>query len=585
MPPTTNTSATGPAAKASSPGRLRLILGFGMAAAVAVCFFYLGLFAARAQSQRMKEELRDEFSGQVTRLERRVDMIQGVRRAQPSRAEAVFDLIGRFVARNPGGEGAMEIAAYDPANRRLWVTCATRPMLRVIDLTDPTAPRLREQVDLSKWGGGVNSVAVHGQTVAAAVEGFDKTDRGCVVLLDTEGAFLNALPVGCLPDMLTYTPDGTRLVVACEGEADDSYMIDPEGTIAVIDLTAQPVDLSARDVTLLDFRSCNRDLPDGVLVTSPHSTAAQDIEPEYVAISPDSTTAWVTLQENNALAIVDLTVPAIRKVVGLGMKDHSQPGAGLDASDRDGGIHIATQPVWGMYQPDGIACFQAAGKLWLITANEGDPRDKTGWSDETRVQKLDLDTDAFQGPHDVTSRDQAGRLQVSRVVGDDDGDGRHERLCAFGARSLAVWTPEGTLVADTGDAMEQVIAGRWANFFNCDSDANDSFDGRSDNRGPEPESVVVGHFQGRCVAFVCIERFSAVMAWDVTDPESPTLLEVATTRNFQAHTVDAMGDLAPEGLLLIRAEDSPIGQPLLIVIYEVSGTLGIFRVGLPARVP
>ncbi len=255
--------------------------------------------------------------------------------------------------------------------------------------------------------------------------------------------------VGALPDMVTFTPNGRYVLSANEGEPSDDYSVDPEGSISVIDVGQGPEHAIALTADFLRFNEQRASLErQGVRISAPNANApdgratlAEDLEPEYIAIAPDGQTAWVTLQENNALAIVDIPRARVECIVPLGLKDHSCTGNGFDASDRDGddggaGIHIRRWPVFGMYQPDSIAAFNVAGATYLVTANEGDTRDYTGFSDIARVSELKLDNSIDES---LKQDENLGRLKVSRVGGDTDGDGDVDRLLVFGGRSMAIW--------------------------------------------------------------------------------------------------------------------------------------------------
>jgi hypothetical protein len=80
------------------------------------------------------------------------------------------------------------------------------------------------------------------------------------------------------------------------------------------------------DVRTADFKTFNNPnvpLDPSIRIFGPNATVAQDIEPEYIAVSHDSRTAWATCQENNALAIIDIRSATVTKLVGLDFKDHS----------------------------------------------------------------------------------------------------------------------------------------------------------------------------------------------------------------------------------------------------------------------
>ena len=80
-----------------------------------------------------------------------------------------------------------------------------------------------------------------------------------------------------------------------------------------------------------------------------------------------------------------------------------------------------------------------------------------------------------------------------------------------------------------------------------------------DDKGVEPESVVLGEIDGRTYAFVGLERVGGVMVYDVTDPANASFTQYI--RNEDENGV--LQDLAPEGLRFISASDSPTGNPLL----------------------
>ena len=207
--------------------------------------------------------------------------------------------------------GAVEIAAYDPVTRRAFLTFAARPHIEIIDVSDPASPFLTQTIDLTPWGAGAHttSVAVHSGIVAAAVPlGINDTAPGKVLFFDVHGNFVNEVTVGALPDMLTFTPNGQSLLTANEGQPRDDYSFDPEGSVSIIDMRGGAASLTQADVTTARFTAFNAPaaIDPRIRIFGPGASVAQDLEPEYIAISPDSKTAWVTLQENNALAIIDL---------------------------------------------------------------------------------------------------------------------------------------------------------------------------------------------------------------------------------------------------------------------------------------
>lgn len=493
-----------------------------------------------------------------------------------------LSLLGRYES-GAFDEGAAEITAYDPATRRVFTVNAQAGTVDVLDLTRPSQPRRVAQLATP----GANSVAVHDGLVAVAQQADRKTDRGTVAFFRAaDGRHLRDVRVGALPDMVTFTPRGDRLVVANEGEP-ESYCAaeadDPAGSVSVVDLDrGRDGRLRGAAVRTAGFGKWDGKEKQlrkaGVRLTGPGASASSDLEPEYVAVSADGRTAWVTLQENNALAVVDLRRARVKKVVPLGLKDHSAPGNGLDASDRDGGAHIRNWPVKGMYQPDAVAAFSSRGKNFLATANEGDAREWGCFEEEVRVKSLQLSPKAFPNAAELQQDAALGRLNVSSAS-PRDAQGRVTELHAFGSRSLSVRDSRGRLLWDSGDELEQLTARLNPAHFNTNHTENEP-DGRSDNKGPEPEGVTTGTVRGTSYAFVGLERAGGIVAYDLTDPRAPKFAGHVNSRDFTGDpAAGTAGDLGPEGLLFIPAKDSPTGDPLLVVGHEVSGTTAVYRVG------
>ena len=472
------------------------------------------------------------------------------------------------------GSGA-EIVSYDADSQRLFVVTGGEN-LEILDISNPITPTLVVTVPVG--GGGANSVSVHDGYVATAVQNSDKTANGFASFYDVDGNFVVSVTVGALPDMITFTPDGQKVIVANEGEPNDDYTIDPEGSVSVIDVSGGIVNLTQTDVTHIDFTDFNvggsreADLPADVRIFGPGASVAQDLEPEYVAVSKDSSTAWITLQENNAIAIIDLATNEITEIAALGFKDHSAFGNQLDPSNRDDGIVIGNWPVKGMYMPDSIAAYEVDGETYLITGNEGDSRDYAGFSEEVRVADLMLDPAVFTPTAFFTDDTHLGRLKTTITMGDADHDDLYEEIYAYGARSFSVWSDAGSLVFDSGDQFEHLTAAFSPTIFNSEG-ATDTFDDRSDDKGPEPEGVTKGVVNGRTYAFIGLERISGIMVYDVTDPTMPTFVQYVPPTN---------GEVAPEGLLFISAEDSPTCNPLLVVAYEVSKHTTVYKLGATA---
>lgn len=457
-----------------------------------------------------------------------------------------------------GVEAGAEISAFDPLTDTVFATNSDANTVDRFDLSNPGSPVPLTPIDLDPYGDEPNSVAVADGIVAVAVQAATKTDPGVVVFFDVNGAFLGQVTVGALPDMVAFTPDGQTLLVANEGEPNDDYTIDPEGTVSIIDLGDG---VGSATVQTADFTAFNGNAPDGVRVFGPGATVAQDLEPEFIVT--DGSTAWVALQENNALAVVDIASATVTQLFALGFKDHSVPGFGLDASDRDDGINIANWPVLGMYQPDSIALFSRGGIPYVLTANEGDARDYDGFSEEDRADDLNLDPAVFPDAATLQLDENLGRINVTTATGNTDGDPEFEQIVVYGGRSFSVWNGlTGAQVYDSGDDFEQITALEGLPFFNND-------DGRSDNKGPEPEGIDVGTVNGRTFAFIGLERVGGIFVYEITDPTQPVFVDLIL--------VDP-SDERPEGIEFIPADLTPTGTPWLTATFEDSGTIGVWEI-------
>lgn len=455
-----------------------------------------------------------------------------------------------------GGEGAAEITAYDPQTRKLFVVTnsGATTEIDVVDLSNPNLPVAKGFIDVAPYGGGVNSVAVYDGKLAAAIEGYEKTDAGKVVIFKTsDHSLVREITVGALPDMVTYSPDGKYLLTANEGEPNDAYTIDPVGSVSIISVKANYA------VTTLDFGSFAGQAAalkaKGLRIFGPNASFAQDIEPEYISVSSDSKTAWVTLQENNAIAKIDINSKKIQSIFPLGFKNYNLSANAIDPSDKDGGIAPAAWPLKGMYQPDAIAVFEDRGIPYLFTANEGDVREWGAYAENQRVKNLNLDPVAFADASLKTDA-KLGRLNVTTTLGDTDGDGDFDELYSFGARSFSVWNGiNGELVFDSKNELEQKCIE--AGYYD---------DGRSDDKGVEPEGVTVGLVGRQVIAFIGMERADAVAIYDITQPNQPRFIKIL-----------ACGD-APEGLTFIHASSSPTKKSLLVVSSENDGVIRVYSV-------
>lgn len=455
------------------------------------------------------------------------------------------------------GEGAAEISAFDPGTQRLFVTNTASLQIEVFNLSNPSLPVFLTAINISSFGRGVQSVDVSDGKLAAAILGFTKTDNGKVVIFNTSDySVVKEITVGALPDMVKYSYDGKYIVTANEGEPNSDYTIDPVGSISIIRVFQNYA------VTTTDFSGFAGQEASlktkGFRRFGPNASFAQDIEPEYVTISANSKTAWVSLQENNAIAEVNLPAGNITKIMPLGFKDFSQTQNAIDASDRPAGtIFQSTWPVKGMYLPDAIAVYEKTGTPYIFSANEGDSRDYPPfYSEETRVKDITLDPTAF--PNVATLRTDAnlGRLKITNALGDTDHDGDFDELYAYGGRSFSVWNGNnGQQVFDSRNELDNkcLAAGYYA-------------DDRSDDKSVEPESITLGYVGNKAIAFIGMERSNSVAIYNINNPSNPAFIKLLQTGT------------GPEGLLFIPSTQSPSGKSLLVVSCETDGTVKVYQV-------
>jgi hypothetical protein len=471
--------------------------------------------------------------------------------------------------------------------------------MNIVDFSNPAAMSNIATIDIASFG-GINSVAVRNGIVAVAIEATNLTDAGSVLFFDKDGALLKQVTVGSMPDMLTFSPNGNLVLTADEGEPNDAYTIDPEGTVSIIDISGGIANLTQANVTKVNFNSYDAQLAalrtQGIRIYGPSATVSKDFEPEYIAFSADGNTAYVTLQENNAIAVLDMATKTFTAIRPLGLKDHNLLKNGLDASDNPGGlanVNITNLPVKGMYQPDAIAGFSVGGINYLVTANEGDSRvypragspvgaEGSIYNEEVRVGATAYVLDPAKFPDAALLKNNSvlGRLQLTNKTGDTDGDGDFDEIHALGARSFSIWKPTAIgleQVFDSGDQFERITLANatYGSIFNASHD-NNTPKNRSDNKGPEPEGVSISTLNGKIYAFIALERIGGVMVYNITDPVNPVFVQWANTRST---TTAGVGDLGSEGIFFIKAEDSPTGAPLVVVSNEVSSTISVYSVG------
>ena len=518
-------------------------------------------------------------------------------------------------------KSAAEIPTYCQKTKRVFVVNADSGQVDVLALGDDGSLTKVGSIDAaSDLGNGmsaVNSVSVYGGTLAIAIEAGVITENGRVAFYDTESLELKgSVEAGALPDMVTFTPDGKWVLVANEGEPNEEYTIDPEGTVTVIDVRSGFAEPDKRTVTFRDWNPDGRhaqELPElkkrglrifgqvsqsGDLKKKIPATFAQDAEPEWIAVDHESRFAYVCLQEVNAVAEIDIAKATVCRIIPLGYKNFGEAGNGIDASDEDNRIDIRPRSgLFGILQPDTIRIYQQNGKRLLVTANEGDSRvrptsdDAVPGLEEGAVfeDEASLDDWPTAGTQfeKKTSDTELGRLKLVRDLVDDhlDEKGRPTQLFAFGSRSFSILDlTTGGLVFDSGDDFEQITAKRYPEFFNVSNDSLKK-EKRSRSKGPEPEGLVLGTVGQKTYAFVGLERIGGIMVYDITNPESSKHVGYFNNRQFDVPATlsdgtanpDA-GDSGIEGLIFVPAEKSPTSTNLVVVGNETSGTTTVWEV-------
>ena len=537
-----------------------------------------------------------------------------------------INLIGRAVLNAQSPEGAAEIVAYQASKKWIYAinSSGDEAVVNIIpaDTFDTAAlvkdnegivnaTNLASAITLSlneNTPGDANSIAIdaNNQLLAVAMAATNVGEAGQIAFYNIGGdtpVFIKNVTVGALPDMVTFSHDGAKVVVANEGEPNGDYSIDPEGTISIIDINNGTIADTALSINFQAYNNKQAELEaQGLVFANPtgrtingnliNTTVAMDLEPEYVSISKDNKYAYVSIQENNALAIINLEDNSL-ELKGLGFKDWSN--LQFDASDKDGGVNFKSYPgLYGMYQPDTIASFSWKGANFIVSANEGDAREyffdasdeadciaqggldydaKDGclaYIDESRVEDL-----ALAANFDYLNNDDndIGRLKVTTVKGDKNNDGQYESLYAYGARSFTIWDSNGLVVFDSGDQIARVTASVHGNAFNNNEDENKG-DTRSDDKGAEPEALTLGEVGDRLFAFVGLERMGAIMVFDITNPYDVKFQDYFYNRGLEP-SANISGDLAPEGMTFVPAAQSETNEALLIIGNEISGSIAV----------
>ncbi|WP_127846321.1 choice-of-anchor I family protein, partial [Psychroflexus aestuariivivens] len=500
----------------------------------------------------------------------------------PTASENILD-ISLLTSHLVDENGTAEITAFDEDTQRLFVVNNTH--IEIVDFSDPANLVNSTNIDVTPYGASAQSVAIKNGLVAIAVANSVETDNGFVLFTDTDGNNPQTVEVGALPDMLTFTPDGTKLLVANEGQPNADYSIDPEGSVSVIDVTGGLDNITQTEVQNLDFNAFDSELAtllaNDVRIFGPNATVSQDLEPEYIVVSENSERAYVSLQENNAYAVVDLVNSVVESIIPYGLKDHSLTENSLDVNDNIDFIFDATWPIKGMYMPDGIATYMVDGTTYIVTANEGDAREYDTYEEEVNLGDAgyELDPSVFTNAEILAMESNLAAINISNASGDSNDDGLFEEIHVYGGRSFSIYEAEsGVQVYDSGNDFERIIAADpvYSEIFNA-SNSNNNYKNRSDNKGVEPEGVIVQEINDAMYAFVILERVGGVMVYDVTNPNAPQFIDYKNNRDATEGGEES-GDLGPEGILYIPADQNALDIGLLVISNEVSATVSVYAI-------
>ena len=494
------------------------------------------------------------------------------------------ELAGRYNSGAMSADGgSLEIVQYNAENGFAYAVSGVKGKLIAVDLNaslsgdkaaalNGTEYDIRSLVRADNFTyGDMTSVAVSpdGGTLAAAIQAEDYTASGIVAVFtcgaDGSLTLRGTVSVGVQPDMVTFTPDGKYILTADEGEPRMGYTaegaVDPKGSVTVI----KAADLSARtvDFTAFDSAGARAALAAEGVVLKKDTAPSVDLEPEYIAC--DNDTAYITCQEANAIAVLDIAKGEFTGVWSVGFEDYSQVPVDLGNDDKTY-APSTYEDLKGIRMPDAVSLYQVNGTTYLITANEGD----------SRTWPVGLETDVNESkskksPNGKTFEKKVTWFDASQYDGLESGVDY-----LFGGRSFSVLRVTETgleEVYDSGSAFEAITAKHFPDFFNCSND-NIDLEDRSGKKGPEPEGTAVGAVNGRTYAFIALERIGGVMIYDITDPAKAEFVNYINSREFAA---DIQGDVSPEGLCFVPAAESKTGKPLLLAACEVSGTLAVYE--------
>ena len=430
--------------------------------------------------------------------------------------------IDALSAYNSGYEKGTEIISVQQTTLRAVLSNSESGVVDILDIRQPAHLQRIARFSLKlKKGEELTSVAFHPNLdqFAAVIDAGNSPGRLEIRSAST-GLLIDRVVVGFGPDAVVFSMEGHLLMIANEGE-DFLYeplskqFFTPEGSISIVHLNASGHIVSHKNLELANktnhegflitggSRFLEREIDwngDGIInkkmdfdgngsiekkkvvlgcfeghdvfgtetngerkILIPikiHSPAL--LEPEYITITPDASKAYVTLQENNEVAVVDLSNDQIIGYYGLGISQHK-----TDANN-DGWVHF-NESMNGLREPDGITT--VLNGRYFVTADEGDS-----------------DADPLQ-------------------------TGKNE---SAGGRSVSVFdAATGDFVGDTDNQIDELA---FVNHVYPDC--------RSNKKGSEPEMVISLELEGEPYVAVGMERADAVELISLADPSHPKVVSL-----------------------------------------------------------
>ncbi|MGY1748047.1 hypothetical protein [Modestobacter sp. SYSU DS0511] len=353
-----------------------------------------------------------------------------------------------------------EIISATPDGRTVVYTDSELGQVGLVDLSRPTAPRQLGAIDV---GGSPTSVTVMSNARYALVAVDTTTDltrpSGHLAVIDLpRREVVRTIDLGGQPDSIDVGPSGVFAAIAIENQRDEDLHVDGvEGGLP---------QLSAGYLSVVDLRGPVSAWTAGrvELTGLPGMAFPTDPEPEFVDVDGRDIAA-VTLQENNAIALVDL---ARRRVV------HSFSAGTVtraDADTADDGTVAFDDPLVAPREPDAVQwtlrgelvtadegdlfADSAGGRGWTVFGQDGTVRWTSGGSAE---QALAAEGRYPDGRSDDKGAEFEG-VEVSRMRGTDYafiGSERGDAVLVYDIGRSA--TPRLLQVLPTGEAPEGLLA-------------------------------------------------------------------------------------------------------------------------------